>query len=68
MRSMLLGAHEALISSNAWLVDRLKTVEVRFYRLCLACGGLFARTPSRDEASMANMGVELRRRLGGFWL
>lgn len=31
MRSMLLGAHEALISSNAWLVERLKTVEVRFY-------------------------------------
>lgn len=31
MRSMLLGAHEALISSNAWLVARLKTVEVKSY-------------------------------------
>lgn len=30
MRSMLLGAHDALISSNAWLVNRLKTVEVKF--------------------------------------
>ncbi len=28
MRSMLLGAHEALISSNAWLVGRLKAAEV----------------------------------------
>lgn len=28
MRSMLFDAHKALISSNAWLVERLKTLEV----------------------------------------
>lgn len=36
MRSMLLCAHEALISSNAWLVDRLKAVEVKFYHFNLS--------------------------------
>ncbi|CAN0010155.1 unnamed protein product [Scytosiphon promiscuus] len=45
MRSMLLGAHEALISSNAWLVERLKTLEA-----AVATGASGAHTPGLSEA------------------
>lgn len=35
MRTMLFEAHQALIASNAWLVQRLRAVEVCENRGCI---------------------------------
>eukprot|EP00752_Nemacystus_decipiens_P001616 g1574.t1 len=59
MRSMLLGAHEALISSNAWLVDRLKTVEAAAAAAAKKPGPYSERPPYATASGPAESGAPL---------